>query len=394
MPKLPSVNDFIRAASLTAAHYGFTHAESCAAGRQKPERGTSIRPNASAAERRKDALGGILANGLTLYTRYHLYTAPDPVFCYTVDRTPRSGDIAFVLYSFHVPTSIAEVLLLETARRICAQLGYLDTTIQINSLGDEDSVQRYQRELTHFLRKRLNSLPPETRECMKTHVFDALASLRARDPELASRTPEPLGYLTDLSRKHFREIVEYLDYCHCQYVIDNTLVGHPDVYRGTCFGMTPTPEYEAGREAPLQMRGGRFDAFMRHHTGRDTSAAGAVITLKGRKVPRQLSFPKSHTSPAVYVVQLGFGPKMRTLLFLDELRTAGIPVMQNLACDSLSTQLRDAEARGVKYVVIIGQKEYVEQTAIFRDLDRRHQETLPLPEIMKRLRTLNRKTKA
>jgi histidyl-tRNA synthetase len=88
----------------------------------------------------------------------------------------------------------------------------------------------------------------------------------------------------------------------------------------------------------------------------------------------------------VYVVQLGFDPKIKSLMLIDELRKSGINVHQNLASDSLSTQLRDAEARNVKYTVIIGQKEFVENTVILRDMNVRNQEFVDQGSLIKRLK--------
>jgi histidyl-tRNA synthetase len=112
---------------------------------------------------------------------------------------------------------------------------------------------------------------------------------------------------------------------------------------------------------------------------------GAVATLKQKKLPARL--PKSpDTNPSVFIVQLGFGPKVRSLLLIDTLRKAHIPVHQNLASDSLSAQLRAAEAMGVKYTIIIGQKEFVDGTVILRDMDARNQEHVPLSQVAQKLR--------
>ena len=73
-------------------------------------------------------------------------------------------------------------------------------------------------------------------------------------------------------------------------------------------------------------------------------------------------------------------------MLIDTLRQAGIPVMHSLASDSLSTQLRDAEAKGVRYTVIIGQKEFVEGTVILRDMNVRNQEYIEQGHLVKRLR--------
>jgi histidyl-tRNA synthetase len=61
-------------------------------------------------------------------------------------------------------------------------------------------------------------------------------------------------------------------------------------------------------------------------------------------------------------------------------------VHQNLASDSLSSQLRDAEARNVKYAVIIGQKEFVDGTVILRDMQGRNQEYVPIASLAGRLK--------
>jgi histidyl-tRNA synthetase len=71
---------------------------------------------------------------------------------------------------------------------------------------------------------------------------------------------------------------------------------------------------------------------------------------------------------------------------IDTLRRAGIQVHHNLASDSLSEQLRDAEAKGVKYTLIIGQKEFVEDTVIFRDMSVRNQEYIDHETLIKRLK--------
>ena len=86
------------------------------------------------------------------------------------------------------------------------------------------------------------------------------------------------------------------------------------------------------------------------------------------------------------VVHLGFGPKIRGLMMIDELRQAGIPVMHSLASDSLSEQLRDAEKKGVAFTLIIGQKEYVENTVILRDMGARNQEFIDQASAIKKLK--------
>jgi histidyl-tRNA synthetase len=92
--------------------------------------------------------------------------------------------------------------------------------------------------------------------------------------------------------------------------------------------------------------------------------------------------------PSIFVVQLGFGPKVRSLLLIDELKRAGVSVQQNVMSDSLSEQLRLAESKNAAYAVIIGQKEFVEDRAILRNLRAQTQTTIPLSLLADHLRTV------
>lgn len=381
--------EFLRSAATTAEHFGFRPADSfkknpvCKACREK------IRHTASALDRRIDAVGGILTTGINGYTENNMHALEEPAFFYSIEQVPRSGEAAISLQVYGVPKSIAEAVLIQTARALTLDLGYENHTIRINSLGDRDSSTRYTRELTNYLKKRLDDMPPQARELMKDHALDALMHLIEKEHELAFRCPSPLEHLSDTSRKHFREIVEYLDMSETPYEIDPKLIGHHHCYSDALFAIDITDEEGAMLpHQPITVRGGRYSEFVFRHTKKDIPAAGAVVVLKEKKAPSRSPRPHKIATPSVYVVHLGFGPKIASLILIDSLRRQKVPVFQNLACDSLSTQLRDAEKKGVKYTVIIGQKEFVEGTVILRDMHARSQEHVPQDTVISQLKRI------
>jgi histidyl-tRNA synthetase len=168
------------------------------------------------------------------------------------------------------------------------------------------------------------------------------------------------------------------------YEIDPKMLGHHECYSDAIFSLDITTD-NPDEDSPVTARGGRFDEFVYRTTRTRTPAVGAVVILKNSKAPGRAPRPKV-PKPSVFVVQLGFGPKIKSLLLIDSLRQAGIPVFHNLASDSLSAQLREAESRGVKYTLIIGQKEFVENTVIFRDMAVRNQEYIDQDTLIRRLR--------
>ncbi|MFM2339633.1 MAG: hypothetical protein RLZZ360_269 [Candidatus Parcubacteria bacterium] len=377
-----SPTEFLKIAAETAEHFGFKTIEAL---RQDPACINCTVPlshTVSEADHGLDAVNGHLSRAVLTYCEAGLHAYGKPVFLYTVDVTQDSNETAVSFHIFNVEKSIAEAILIHTTKALASELGHNDHVVRINSLGDTESVTRYSRELTNFLRKRLDLLPPNAREQMKVHAMLALQSLVAENHDLAYKTPNPLEYLSDQSRKHFRDIIEYLDMSGTAYEIDPKMLGHHEYYSDALFSIDSDQDSDG---APLIIQGGRFDTFLERKTKRKTGGVGAVAILRERPAPSRIPRAKVET-PNTYIIQLGFGPKVRSLMIIDELRRAGISIMQDLANDSLSAQLRDAETRGVKHVIIIGQKEFVDGTVILRDMDARKQEAIAMDSLVKRLK--------
>ena len=387
--------EFLKKASGIAEHFGFTPAESYKKNQVCKSCGNRINHTASAMDRKLDNLHGLLTAGINAYTDNRMHALEEPVLFYSLEQVPRSGEAALSLQVFGVEKSIAEAILIQASRALMFELGYVDHTVRINSLGDRDSSTRYARELTNYLKKRLDDMPASARELLKSHAFDALMHLVEKEHELAFRSPNPLEYLSDPSRKHFRDIIEFLEMSETPYEIDPKLMGHHHCYSEALFALDINDENgKRATDPALYVRGGRYSEFTYRHTKQDIPAAGAVMVLREKKAPARNPRAPKQGEPSVYVVQLGFAPKITSLMLIDRLRQENVPVYQNLTCDSLSTQLRDAEKRGVKYTVIIGQKEHVEGTVILRDMHARSQENVPMGSLIAQLKRANNKVNA
>ena len=381
-----TATEFLKQATNTAEYFGFKSIDALKKHPECRSCAKKLEHTASAQNKRIDALHGMLTSGMSTFCDSKFHEIKEPVLFYNVEQVPRSGEAAVSFQVFNVEKSIAEAILIQATRALTRDLGYENHSVRINSLGDRESSTRYVRELTNYLRKRIEDMPESARELMKEHALYALTHLIEKEHDLAYKSPNPLEYLSDQSRKHFREIVEYLDMTDTPYEIDPKLIGHHECYSDALFAIDLLDD-EGSRitHAPLYVRGGRYNEFVFRNTKQQIPAVGAVVVLRDKKAP--VRAPKARISaPSVYVVQLGFGPKITSLLLIDELRKAGITVHQNLASDSLSTQLRDAENRNVKYTIIIGQKEYVDKTVILRDMEARNQEYVPLNTLTSRLK--------
>ncbi len=378
-----SPTEFLKVAHHTAEHFGFQTIDQLRKHPACKDCTITLPHTINNTNKKTDSHGGLLSAGVVTYCEEKLHALGEPVLLYSIDQTPRTGEPAITFHIFNVERSIGEAILIQATRALATDLGHADHTVRINSLGDKDSLTRYTRELTNFLKKRLDHMPAPARELMKEHPIAALSHLVDQGHDLGYRSPNPLEFLSDPSRKHFREIIEYLDMSETPYEIDPKMLGHHEYYSDAIFSVDI--QNENGDESPLSIRGGRFNEFVYRNTRTRTPAVGAVAVFKNNKTPNRIPRGKIST-PSVYVIQLGFGPKIRSLMLIDSLRQAGISVMHNLASDSLSSQLREAEAKGVKYALIMGQKEFIENTIILRDMSIRNQEFVEQSTLIKRLK--------
>ena len=86
--------------------------------------------------------------------------------------------------------------------------------------------------------------------------------------------------------------------------------------------------------------------------------------------------------PKIFLIQLGPAAKKKSLILLEELRKAGVPVAQSLSRDSLRSQLNIVVKLAMPLAVIIGQKEALDGTVALRNMETGVQETLPFEKFI------------
>ena len=95
-------------------------------------------------------------------------------------------------------------------------------------------------------------------------------------------------------------------------------------------------------------------------------------------------FPKSK----FYLVQLGQEAKLKSLPLIELLRQNHIAIYHFLGKDKIIPQLSNAENLRVPYLLIVGQKEALEETVTVRNVSTRAQETVrvsDLPAYLKKI---------
>jgi histidyl-tRNA synthetase len=185
------------------------------------------------------------------------------------------------------------------------------------------------------------------------------------------------------------KVLEYLDEVEVAYALNHRIVRGLDYYTRTVFEVF-APGEEEGSQTALS-GGGRYDGLVQLMGGQPTPAvgfAGGVERLIGATLARGFVPPKL-VEPQVMIAQLGEEARRTALSLFERLREAGVHVVERFGRGGLKGQLEEANRLGVRYAVIIGQREIIDGTVLLRDMENGIQEVVDRDrlsaEVVKRL---------
>lgn len=326
------------------------------------------------------------------YADKNMHTLPQPVMIYYKGDPMASGkqrpgkEKHIGLEIIGTAKSIAEAILIKTAVEILKEEGYTDLYVTVNSVGDRDSITKFTRHLTAYYRKNINDLPAHCRQLMKRDIFELLDCKNEKCRLIKEDAPKSLSFLSEQSRQHFKEVLEYLEMLEIPYQMNNYLVGNKTFCTQTLFEIRSSSA--GGEEGQPLAIGVRYNNLAKRiGWKRDTPGIGVRVAYK--KTLKESAGDKKMQKPKIYFVQLGFEAKLKSLRVIEMLRQAKIPMYQSLSRDKLISQLSLAENMKIPYTILMGQKEALEDSVIVREMTNRSQETVfikDLPVYLKKIK--------
>jgi len=257
--------------------------------------------------------------------------------------------------------------------------------VDINSIGDSQCRPYYKKLLVSYFRSRETVLCPDCRRRLRENPLRILDCKEEKCQPIKAQAPQMLDHLCEECHKHFREVLEFLDEIELPYHLNPYLVRGLDYYTKTVFEIFE--DTEEGRKQGALVGGGRYDALVKLLGGKDTPAGGGaagleriIAVMKGKGI----KFPEP--APAqVFLAQLGDLAKRKSLRLMEDFRKQKILVSESFGRDSLKAQLARANKIGIKYTLILGQKEALEGTIIIKDMASGRQETVKLEKVVKEM---------
>jgi histidyl-tRNA synthetase len=334
------------------------------------------------------------------YIEHGMHTKPQPVLFYQYGPAfrhdkPQRGRYRqfwqFDLDALGSSKSIMDALVIKAGITILQEAGAENLTVDINSIGDKECRGAYLKELTSYYRKHINKLPNIDRERLKTNPLRILDSKDKKTIEINASAPDSISYLCTSCKKHFKEVLEYLEEMGIPYNINKNLVRGLSYYTCTVFEIIE-PGTSAEDATPLTLAGGgRYDYLAKQlGSKKDVPAVGIsigvdrIVASPWYKNPP----PRILKKPKVYFIQLGSEAKLKSLNIVEILRKAHVPMAQSLSKDRLGSQLAIAEKLSIPYALIFGLKEALENSVIVRNMKDRSQDTVKLDKLLDYLKNM------
>ncbi len=282
--------------------------------------------------------------------------------------------------------STSEALLVKCAIAVLEEAGYNNLCIDINSIGDRESIGRFEREVHSYIRKNGNNLPAKIKQELKKNHYELLSKPLDDEKDFFKNFPQPISALSDVSRIHFKEVLECVEAFNVTYKIK------PNILSNKLFAAYTVMEIRdlsKGEDGELLAYGYRYNHLAKKLGGkREIPTVGlTVMVKKNPKLAKKIPVKKIK-KPHFYLAQLGNLAKIKALNIVEMLRKEKIPVGHSITKDKITGQLSGAEFMKATHVLVMGQKEAIENSMIVRSLINREQETVSIDELSEFLKKI------
>jgi histidyl-tRNA synthetase len=363
------------------------------------------------------------------YINHGMFNLPQPVKLFyfgpmfRYDR-PQSGryrqfnQLGFEVLGDMHPVIDAQVIIL--TYNYLKEIG-IPVSIQINSIGCNTCRKEYKVQLVNYYKSQRHDLCEDCKDRLTKNPMRLLDCKEEKCSAIKEDAPQIIDFLCDECKNHFVKVLEFLDELEIPYNLNAHLVRGLDYYTKTVFEIWPlatqtTSESDSAASSHGQEKlksgqeklalsslvpkqagleevkgqsalggGGRYDNLVEMLGGRSTPAMGVSIGLERiiLKIKELNLAVPDREKRELFVAQLGESAKRKAMKLYETLRAEGLKVAEGFAKDGLKNQLELANKLGVRYALILGQKELSEGTILLRDMDAGVQETINYNKVVK-----------
>ena len=249
----------------------------------------------------------------------------------------------------------AENIILAT--EMLKQLGIHDIEIKVNSIGDNESRERYKDALREYFRPHLDTLCEDCKVRFEKNPLRILDCKVDGNKECMKNYPRISDYLSLESQEYFAKVCKVLGMYNLPYTIDPKLVRGLDYYNDVVFEVYA--KAENGTSYGAVLAGGRYDSMVDQFGGPKLPSVGfAAGADRLLLVMEDLGLFKNFTyNLTTYVMPLdneAFEYAFDIMLYL---RSMGVDSEIDYNMRKIGSQFKTVDRKKATFALIIGTEE-------------------------------------
>ena len=246
--------------------------------------------------------------------------------------------------------------------------------LQINSLGDLNTIYKYKNILSDYYNKYKNDLSEESKIKIKSNPLRILDSKNPEDLKINSTAPKIDEQYSNTAKKIFEEVQVLIDSVGISFTINSNLVRGLDYYCHTVFEFKTN---ELGSQDTL-IGGGRYDGLVKTIGGPDISGVGWASGIE--RIMMMLD-KIDKKAPLVQMITIDEQARKYALNLLISLRKLKIRTRYDHKIN-IKKSLKHANESKIKFVIIIGETEVKNKVYTIKNLFDGNQKTLSFDELL------------
>ena len=335
--------------------------------------GLTLRPEGTAG-----VVRAFVSNGMQQNLPVKFYYS-GPMFRYERPQKGRQRQFTqFGVELLGVETPQADIEVISMAYEFLEKLGLNgQVTVEINSLGDEESRDAYRTKLVAYLQNHYDELSEDSKNRLQKNPLRILDSKEECDKAVVENAPLYADSLNETSKKFFADVLRGLDNLGIKYRVNNRLVRGLDYYSHTVFELTTD---KLGAQGTV-LAGGRYNGLVAQMGGGDVAGIGWACGVErlAMLLEEDVDLPRP-----IAVIPVGEDTEDKALEIAHSLRLAGFRVEQSYSGNMKKRMIKANKVNAVK-AVIIGSDELANNTVTLKDLDSGEQKTVLQADLIKEL---------
>jgi len=338
----------------------------------KKGRSLTLRPEFTAS-----VVRSLISSGLVHKLPQKLFSF-GPLFRYEKPQKGRYRQFNQVNFEYiGIEHSYADAEVIELAYKILQHFKLQNVELQINTLGDKESRDKYNKIVYEYFLKYEKDLSDDSKSRLQKNPLRIFDSKDSSDKKISESAPVISSSLNKESLEFFESLLAQFDSLKIEYSINRKLVRGLDYYTHTVFEFVTS---ELGAQSTV-LAGGRYDGLIHQMGGPQVPAVGfgcgieRLMLLLGNiyKYPRRVS-----------VVLLDDLFIKEAMCLVSKLRNNNIPTELEIS-SKIQKSMKKVLENESRFVVFIGADEIKKGVYKLKDLDRRQEHELSETDIINKI---------